>query len=952
MRKRFFIVSLIGISFIALYGAIFSLPKLNQDPKIWKGFYLVGIPENEVSKVENILLKNYKLISKNNTKVIYNDFTDIKSISLANLKERFVKGDFRIDPFMKGSSEFFLTESDSGKKYNIFYLKNNKGEIGFYLGLRKLFGKEISKWLIPDVSFMDNIISILIFILCWVFEIWMEKKSRLLTLCLGIPWFISIGLIGFKILPVSIALYLFIVFSFGNFADDLRFFLNYKIFNNKKIKVSILSLLLMFLILSIYLIFNSSILAVLISFFVNFLCLAGYYLFIKVAVNQQEHKTFFPVSLNINKRKHKKFKIKKEALLIILVLLATFLLPKLPNSNYPVRFPIPIEYSTVKSWNWEDIKNLHQEKTAVSMVDVSDYLCHIAYQENYMYCHDWKFPQKDEVVLQNYYEKTENSIKYSKNYIFKFTENWYSNIINKKEKQGLDLLLLSQEKPSGVKKEILQKYKFEYSDIIQYVICFIIIALLLNFSISQNKGLFQLPTNKRNSFIDNFLNGGILIGMKLLQKTFPRGGVHPKGQKTLTNKVPIKRADIPEVLTVPLSQHLGAPAEIVVEQGAEVEEGAVIGKAAGFISAAIHSPISGKVKDIKEIYLANGLKSKAAIIEKADDYEPKEYTAKEWENKSSGELVEIIKNSGIVGMGGATFPANVKYSIPKGERAEYLIINGVECEPYLSADHRLMIEKTKDIIEGLRILKKAINPEKIAIGIEVNKPDAIDAIKKQAENENFPLEVVPLKLKYPQGDEKQLIKAVTGREVPSGGLPIAVGCVVSNVGTVNAVYEAVALEKPLIERVVCVSGLGIKNPGNYLVRIGTPISRLIEMSGGFKEIPEKIVVGGPMMGFTIYDVETPVTKGTSGILALTAKEVGSARRTSCLSCGICISVCPMGLNPTKMFKSIDHSDYSGAIETGLMDCKECGCCAYSCPAHIPLVNGMKLGKKMARKKVS
>ncbi|MDC7227470.1 MAG: electron transport complex subunit RsxC [Spirochaetales bacterium] len=434
-------------------------------------------------------------------------------------------------------------------------------------------------------------------------------------------------------------------------------------------------------------------------------------------------------------------------------------------------------------------------------------------------------------------------------------------------------------------------------------------------------------------------------------KTFSRGGIHPHGRKNLTNKKEIVTADIPETLIVPMAQHLGAPAEVVVAAGDEIKEGMLIGKPAGFISAAVHSPVSGTVKEITDVYLANGMKSSAVVIEKEEGFIPAEKTKSDsWKSKTPQELIEIVKDSGVVGLGGATFPANVKYMVPKGEKAEYLIINAVECEPYLSADHRLMLEKASELIEGLRIISKMVEPEKVAIGIEINKPDAIEIMRKQAEAENFDLEVVPLKLKYPQGDEKQLIKAVTGREVPSGGLPIAVGCVVSNVGTVNAVYEAVALGKPLYERTVSVTGLGVKNPGNFLTRVGTPISSLLEACGGIIDNPAKVVVGGPMMGFSIYDLDTPVTKGTSGILILTDEESGSGSRTACLSCGRCVSVCPMGLNPTKMFKFVDHDDYDSAMQNNLMDCKECGCCAYACPANIPLVQGMRLGKKMARKK--
>ncbi|MBI9106032.1 MAG: electron transport complex subunit RsxC [Spirochaetales bacterium] len=434
-------------------------------------------------------------------------------------------------------------------------------------------------------------------------------------------------------------------------------------------------------------------------------------------------------------------------------------------------------------------------------------------------------------------------------------------------------------------------------------------------------------------------------------KTFSKGGIHPHGRKNFTNKKAIVKAEIPDTLVVPMSQHLGAPAEAVVSVGDEVLEGMQIGKPTGFISASIHSPVDGRVKEITDIFLVNGMKSRAVVIEKTEGFIPSvKEKSDDWKTKSPQELNEIVKDLGVVGMGGATFPANVKFAVPKGAIAEYLIINAVECEPYLSADHRLLIEKTSEILEGIRIIQKIVNPKKIAIGIEINKPDAIDIIRRCAAAENLDLEVVSLKMKYPQGDEKQLIKAVTGREVPSGALPIEVGCVVSNVGTVNAVYDAVVMNQPLYERVVSVSGLGVKNPGNILARVGTPIRQLIDACGGMTGKQIKVIAGGPMMGFAFYDLDTPVTKGTSGILVLTDKEVAEAPQTACLSCGKCVTVCPMGLNPTKMFKYIDHSDYQGAMDTGLMDCKECGCCAFTCPAHIPLVQGMRLGKKMARKK--
>ncbi len=435
-------------------------------------------------------------------------------------------------------------------------------------------------------------------------------------------------------------------------------------------------------------------------------------------------------------------------------------------------------------------------------------------------------------------------------------------------------------------------------------------------------------------------------------KTFSKGGVHPPGKKYLSENRPIKNAVISDLSVVALSQHLGSPSECIVKPGDEVKEGMLIGKSTGFISGNIHSPVPGKVKEISNIYLPNGIKSEAVVIEMEGEFNRlgREVIETSWEHFSPRELIDIINSNGIVGLGGATFPANVKFSLPKGKKAEYLVINGVECEPYLTADHRLMLEKADKIIEGIKIVASIVKPEKLAIGIEINKADAIDAMKEAASRAEISLEVVPLEVKYPQGDEKQLLEAITGREVPSGALPIEIGCVVSNVGTVHAVYEAVVLGKPLIERVITVSGGAIKNPQNLKVRIGTPISSLIEECGGFTEKPVKIVVGGPMMGFTIYDLDTPVTKGTSGILALTAREVKGSTRTACISCGRCIEACPMGLDPTNLFKFIDHTDYDGAESIGLMDCKECGSCGFVCLARIPLVQGMRLGKRMLRTK--
>ena len=435
-------------------------------------------------------------------------------------------------------------------------------------------------------------------------------------------------------------------------------------------------------------------------------------------------------------------------------------------------------------------------------------------------------------------------------------------------------------------------------------------------------------------------------------KTFPRGGVHPSDRKSKTEHLSIHNAIIPSTFTVPLLQHLGSPAELAVDAGQTVREGMLIGRATGYVSSPVHSPIPGLVKEIGSIHLPNGVRSQTVVIELQGEFDRlgKPQERFDWETMEAKEILGLISEMGVVGLGGATFPTHVKLSIPRGTVIDTFIVDGVECEPYLTADHRIMLEKPDEIITGIRIVRKILGVERVFIGIEENKPDAIEVMSAAAAGSGLPVEVVPLHLKYPQGDEKQLIKALTGREVPSGGLPLNVGTVVNNVGTLIAIYEAVVFRKPLIERVLTVSGGAVANPMNLKVRIGTPIGQVIEECGGLTSQPERIVVGGPMMGFSLYDLETPVTKGTSGILALTPREVRSAATTACLSCGKCVAACPFGLNPTRLFKMIDHQEYDSAMADGLMDCKECGCCSFVCPAHIPLVQGMKLGKTIARKK--
>ncbi|MFP4373099.1 MAG: electron transport complex subunit RsxC [Spirochaetaceae bacterium] len=436
------------------------------------------------------------------------------------------------------------------------------------------------------------------------------------------------------------------------------------------------------------------------------------------------------------------------------------------------------------------------------------------------------------------------------------------------------------------------------------------------------------------------------------RKTFPQGGVHPYQRKSLSQHKRIWNAAVPSACIVPLQQHIGRPAEPLVGPGDEVREGQLIGKAAGFVSANVHSPIPGVVRELREVYLPGGLTATAVVIDLQGEFDRlgKRQTPAEWRGRDAKSLLASIRDQGIVGMGGATFPTHVKYTRPAGKSCDWMILNGVECEPYLTADHRLMLEMTDQVIEGLEIAARILDAERVAIGIEENKPQVIEKMRERVGERGLGFRVVSLETKYPQGGEKQLIKAITGREVPSGGLPIDVGCMVSNAATLNAVYEAVVFDKPLVDRVVSVTGGAVREPGNLKARIGSTFGELIEECGGFAEIPQKVVAGGPMTGFAIYDLDTPLTKGTSGILALTSREINDAPRTACINCGRCIAVCPMGLQPTNLFKYIDHEEYAPALSLGLMDCIECGACSYVCPAHIPLVQGMRIGKRVARKK--
>lgn len=428
-------------------------------------------------------------------------------------------------------------------------------------------------------------------------------------------------------------------------------------------------------------------------------------------------------------------------------------------------------------------------------------------------------------------------------------------------------------------------------------------------------------------------------------KTFPIGGVHPHDYK-LTNAAAIEQAPIPASVSLFTSQQIGAPSEPIVAKGDQVLVGQLIAKASGFVSANLHSSVSGTVAAVEAIPDGGGVRKMAITITvQGDEWLPEIDRTKELKvacSLSPKEIVEKIGASGIVGLGGATFPTSVKLSPPPGKVAQVLIINGVECEPFLTADYRLMIEQAEELLVGCTIVMKALGVKKCVVGIENNKPDAIKLIQEQIAQNSWAagIEVCPLKVQYPQGGEKQLIAAVTGRQVPSGALPIEVGAVVQNVGTIVAIYQAVQKNKPLFERVVTVTGPAVAQGKNLLVRVGTPINSLIELP----EATGKVINGGPMMGRAMSNLAAPVTKGTSGLLMLSQVMASKGQVGSCISCGKCVSVCPMGLEPYLLGKISKLGLFDRLEKERVTDCIECGCCSYTCPARLSLVDYIRLGK--------
>lgn len=431
-------------------------------------------------------------------------------------------------------------------------------------------------------------------------------------------------------------------------------------------------------------------------------------------------------------------------------------------------------------------------------------------------------------------------------------------------------------------------------------------------------------------------------------KTFNRGGVHPEENKLASNNK-IEVFPLTKKAVVFVSQHLGAPATCLVQKGDKVKVGTLLSKAEAFICANTHSPYSGTVTKVDVATDFNGFKKPAIYIDvQGDEWEEGIDTTPDIKREitlEAKDIVQRMKDCGIVGLGGAAFPTNVKYMIPEGKKAEYLIINGVECEPYLTSDNRIMIENTEEIFIGIEIMKKALGINTALVGIENNKPEAIRIMTEMSKKYNG-TEIVPLKLKYPQGVEKQLINALTGREVPSGKLPIEVGCVVDNVGTALAIYHAVQKNRPLIDNVLTFTGKSVRpeNQKNLLVRVGTPLQEIIDYCGGLPEDTGKLISGGPMMGKAIMDTSAPTVKTTSSILVMNEKEAKRQEPTPCIRCGKCVDACPMGLEPVLLSTLCSQDKWEEAEKECVMDCIECGCCLFTCPANRPLLDLIRVGK--------
>ncbi len=425
------------------------------------------------------------------------------------------------------------------------------------------------------------------------------------------------------------------------------------------------------------------------------------------------------------------------------------------------------------------------------------------------------------------------------------------------------------------------------------------------------------------------------------------GGIHPYDGKDMSKDIPIKEIDAPGELIFPLAQSIGSPATPIVKVGDSVLVGTKIAEASSFVSAPIHSSVSGVVKAIEERRVVAGNKSMCIVIENDGRYQEADpLPVKPVYDMTRDDIIERIKEAGIVGMGGAGFPTHVKLTVKEPEKIDYVIVNGSECEPYLTSDYRKLIEDPERLIEGLKIYLRLFPYSLGIIAIEDNKPDCIKIYKALTKDEPR-ITVKSLRTKYPQGSERHLIYAVTGRTINSKRLPADVGCIVNNVDTVISVWHAIYEGHPLIYRIVTVTGNAIKNPRNFRVRTGTPYSYLIPFAGGFRKEPVKIISGGPMMGFCLFDTDVPITKNASALLCLTKDDISRMEPSACINCGKCISVCPSRLVPKELSDHGEHFNEEAFVKEHGLECVECGCCSYVCPAKRPLTQNIKSMRKMA-----
>jgi len=422
-------------------------------------------------------------------------------------------------------------------------------------------------------------------------------------------------------------------------------------------------------------------------------------------------------------------------------------------------------------------------------------------------------------------------------------------------------------------------------------------------------------------------------------------GVHPPEHKDFSSSKPIEELPLPDEVFIPLQQHIGRPCTPRVAKKDQVKTGQVIGQAEGFISSPVHSSITGTVKAVGPfmssmgvrlpmIHIQRGGEDEWALLEKPDD----------WRKASADDLGKLVFDAGIVGMGGAAFPSHVKLKVSPDKPIDTFILNGCECEPYLTCDHRMMVEMTDGVLLGMAIVMKILGVGKGCVGIEANKPDAISAVEQRIKANGYGFEVRPLKVKYPQGAEKMLIRAVLGRSVPAGGLPGDVGAIVHNVGTAYAVMEAAIKGKPLIERVVAVTGDGIQNPKNLKIRIGSTIARAVEYCGGLKENTAQMIMGGPMMGLNQFQLSVPIVKATSGLVFTAEVKERRHKTYPCIKCNSCVSACPVYLLPNRLSRWVETGFLDDADRFGILNCIECGCCVYVCPSRIPILQWIRVGK--------